>query len=71
MHPDNQRGELVGRDLVMPHVAADDLLNLTRVDPRRRVLVCHNVLPAVLILAIVTVLTFALPPIPGEIILTI
>jgi hypothetical protein len=30
---------------VMPHIAADDLRHLIRIDPRWRVLFCHRVLP--------------------------
>jgi hypothetical protein len=38
MHLVNQSCELVGPDLVMPHIAADDLRDLIRIDSRRRVL---------------------------------
>jgi hypothetical protein len=33
MHLDNQPWELVGRDLVMPHIAADDLRDLIKDRP--------------------------------------
>jgi hypothetical protein len=41
MHLDNQSGELVGLDLMMPQIAADDLRDLVMIDPRRRVF-CHR-----------------------------
>ena len=44
MHLDDQSCKLVDRDLVMPHIAADDLRDLIRIDPRRRFF-CHRVLP--------------------------
>jgi hypothetical protein len=43
MHLDDQSCELVDRDLVMPHIAADDLRDLIRIDPGR--FFCHRVLP--------------------------
>jgi hypothetical protein len=46
MHLNNQSGELVGRDLVMPHVAADDKRNLKRINQRRRAVFYHCILPA-------------------------
>jgi hypothetical protein len=33
MHLDDQSYELVGPDLVMPHVAADDVRDLIEIDP--------------------------------------
>jgi hypothetical protein len=45
MHLDDQSCELVDRDLVMPHIAADDLRDLMEIDSRRPVLFCHRVLP--------------------------
>jgi hypothetical protein len=44
MHLDYQSCELVGLDLVMPHVAGDDLRDLIEIDPRLPVF-CHRVLP--------------------------
>src|SRR5690242_7846959 len=41
MHLGNQSHELVGPDLVMPHVAADDARDPIRIDLRRRILFCH------------------------------
>jgi len=36
MHLHDQSCELVGRDLVMPYIAADDFRELIEIDPRRR-----------------------------------
>jgi len=41
MHLDNQPCELVGRDLVMPHIAADDVRDVIKIDPWRRILLGH------------------------------
>ena len=70
MHHDNQRCKLVGRDLVMPQIATDNLRDAIRID-RQRVLVCRCVLPAILILAVVVVLAFRHPLISRSVILTI
>jgi hypothetical protein len=45
MHLDNQSRKLVGRDLVMPHIATDDAGDPKEIDPRRRAMFCHCVLP--------------------------
>jgi hypothetical protein len=45
VHFDDQCCELVGRDLVMSHISADDLGDLMWIDLLRRVFVCHPVLP--------------------------
>ena len=70
MHLDNQSRELVGRDLVMPHIAADDLRHLIGIDPRWRVLFCHRVLPDFLILAVVVELALRPAIIPDRCSLT-
>jgi hypothetical protein len=51
MHLGNQSHELVGPDLVMPHVAADDARDPIRIDLPRRILFCH-VSALLLILAV-------------------
>jgi hypothetical protein len=51
MHLGNQSHELVGPDLVMPHVAADDARDPIRIDLRRRILFCHVSAP-LLVLAV-------------------
>jgi hypothetical protein len=45
MYFDDQSYELVERDLVMPHVAADDVRDTIEIDPRCRVLFCHLCAP--------------------------
>ena len=44
MHLHDQSCELVGRDLVMPYIATDDLRDPIGIDPWRRFF-CHRVLP--------------------------
>jgi hypothetical protein len=41
MHLDDQPYELVGPNLVMPHVATDDVRDLIEIDPWRRILFGH------------------------------
>jgi len=41
MHLDDQPCELVGRDPVMPHIAADDVRDVIKIDPWRRILFGH------------------------------
>jgi len=45
MYLDDQSYEFVGFDLMMRHIAADDLRDLMEIDSRRPVLFCHRVLP--------------------------
>jgi hypothetical protein len=51
MHLDDQCREVVGRDLVVSQIAANDLGDLMRIDALRWVFLCHRVLPDFLILA--------------------
>jgi hypothetical protein len=46
MHVDNQSRQLVGCDLMMSHIAADDAHNLKRINQRRRAVFYHCILPA-------------------------
>jgi len=45
MHVDYQSRELVGGDLMMSHIAADDAHNLNRINQRRRAVFYHCILP--------------------------
>ena len=45
MHLDDQSRELPGGDLVMPHVAADNVCDLIEIDPWRRILFGHLCAP--------------------------
>src|SRR5215831_3420621 len=57
MHLDNQSRQLVGPDLVMTHIAADDLRDLTGINAGRPILSCHLCAPCLFALAVFVELT--------------